>query len=150
MYKFYSMPSEESFGSYCMKQSLNRHECLKSRQGIDMLFTEGSKLFEYPLLMRWKNAPLTTRKPLQFLVSVSKKRFRGAAKRIRIKRLIREAFRKNKPDLCSMLRENDQQMMVGFVYVGKEMPSYKEVEEKTIILLQRLSRDYERHQKRDR
>lgn len=144
------MPSEEMFGQSCIKQSLNRHERLKSRQGIDVLFTEGDKLFEYPFLLRWKATALNTSVPLQFLVSISKKRMPGAAKRIRIKRLVREAFRKNKKGLCQILTANDQQMMIAFVYVGKEMPSYKEVEEKIIILLRRLSRDYERHQKGDR
>lgn len=119
--------------------SLKAQERLKSRKAIERVFASGEKIFEYPLLMRWKKDSLSTAYPVQLLVSVSKKQFKKATDRVRIKRLLREAYRKNKLLLYDKLEENQEQLLIAIVYTGKKMPAYKEIEEKIIILLQRLS-----------
>lgn len=119
--------------------SLKKHERLKSRKAIDHVFNKGEKMFEYPLLMWWEKDTLSTGYPAQVLLSVSKKNFRKATDRVRIKRLMREAYRKNKLPLYAQLEENQEQLLLAIVFIGKKMPSYKEIEEKIIILLQRLS-----------
>ncbi len=121
------------------RQSLNKSERLKSRKAIDLVFASGEKIFEYPFMMWWRKDAFPTDYPAQLLVSVSKKNFRKATDRIRIKRLIRETYRKNKLPLYAQLEENKEQLLIAFVFIGKKIPSYKEVEEKIIILLQRLS-----------
>lgn len=124
-------------------KTLKKHERLKKKQLIDQIFREGNKIFEYPLLIRWKVVPLATKYPAQVLISVSRKRFKKAVHRNRIKRLIREAYRCNKHIIYPLLDNNNEQMAVAINYVGQEMPTYKEIEQKIIILLQRLARAYE-------
>ncbi|MDZ7775003.1 MAG: ribonuclease P protein component [Bacteroidales bacterium] len=123
--------------------SLNKYERVKRSKDIDYLFSEGEKLFEYPLLIWWQPKSLPTKYPAQVLVSVSKKRFKRAVDRIRIKRLLREALPQNKQPLYEKLEENQQQMLLSVVYVGKKMPSYQEIEKKIIILLHRILQVYE-------
>jgi len=128
--------------SYDIRQkrlSLKKHERLKSRKAIERVFREGEKVFEYPILIRWKKDALISGYPAQVLVSVSKKNFRKASDRVRIKRLMREAYRKNKLPLYGQLEKNQEQLLIAIVFIGKKMPSYKDIEEKIIILLQRLS-----------
>ena len=119
--------------------SLKKQERLKSRKGIERVFASGEKILEHPLLMRWEKDSLSTGYPAQVLVSVSKKQFRKATDRVRIKRLMREAYRKNKLPLYAKLEENQEQLLIAIVFIGKKMPVYSEIEEKIIILLQRLS-----------
>lgn len=125
------------------RNTLCKYERLKSRKEIESLFAEGGKLFEYPYLMRWHLATLPTKFSAQMLVSVPKKRFRKAVRRIKIKRLIREAYRKNKGDIYDKLAMDKKQMSIAIVYVGKELPSYDDAEKKIILLLHRLLKVYE-------
>lgn len=123
--------------------TLRKYERLKKKQLIDQILSEGNKIFDYPLLIRWKVMPLATKYPAQVLVLVSRKRFKKAVHRNRIKRLIREAYRCNKHIIYPLLDKNKDQMAVAINYVGQKMPTYEEIEQKIIILLQRLARDYE-------
>lgn len=123
--------------------TLSKQERLNRRQLIDQVFAEGKKIFDYPMLMRWSVMPLPTKHPAQVLIGVSKKRFKRAPHRNRIKRLMREAYRKNKHIIYPLLDNNDEQMAIAINYIGKKMPTYEETEQKIIILLQRLARDYE-------
>ncbi len=125
------------------KNTLSKQERLNRRQLIDQVFAEGKKIFDYPILMRWSLTPVPTKYPAQVLIVVSKKRFKKAPHRNRIKRLMREAYRKNKHIIYPLLDKNDEQMAIAINYIGKKMPTYEETEQKIIILLQRLARDYE-------
>ena len=125
------------------KNTLKKHERLRRKQLIDHVFLRGYKLFEYPILFRWSCVELPTNYPVQVLIGVSKKRFKKAAARNRIKRLVREAYRTNKHIIYPLLEKNNEQMALAINFVGKKMPTYKETEQKIIILLQRLARDYE-------
>ena len=66
----------------------------------------------------------------QVLVSVSKKRFKKAVERNRIKRLIRSAWRLHKSSFSERLAENSHPpVAIMLLYVGKEILSYQEVEQ---------------------
>jgi ribonuclease P protein component len=72
------------------------------------------------------------------LVSVSKRNFKKAVDRNRIKRLIREAYRQNKSILGSNLASQPESLLLGFIYTAKTIMEYKEIERKIILILQRL------------
>jgi ribonuclease P protein component len=74
------------------------------------------------------------------LVSVSKKKFKKAVDRNRIKRIVREAFRKNKAVLYDYLQENNKSLWLGLIYSGETILSYQETERKLILILQRLTK----------
>lgn len=82
----------------------------------------------YPLRVIYVKKPPLSGMRASVLVSVSKKRFKSAVKRNRIKRLIREAYRLNKNALLSFLEEKDQGVLIAFIFVSKEMCGYHDIE----------------------
>ena len=54
--------------------------------------------------------------PATILISVSKRRFKRAVKRNRVKRQIREVYRKNKQPLLDGLQSRGQRLAIAFIY----------------------------------
>lgn len=77
--------------------------------------------------------------PLQGGVTVSSRKFRKAVERNRVKRILREAYRLQKPPLKQLLENNDKQLAVFFIYVGKELPNFEEVNKKMGSIIKRLT-----------
>ena len=77
--------------------------------------------------------------PATILISVSKRRFKRAVKRNRVKRQIREAYRKNKGGLWQALEEKEQGVAVAFIYLSDELVATAELEEKMKTALSRIS-----------
>ena len=71
--------------------------------------------------------------PASILISVSKRRFKRAVKRNRVKRQIREAYRKNKSLLVDELQRREQRLAVAFIYLSDELVATAELEEKMKI-----------------
>ena len=77
--------------------------------------------------------------PATILISVSKRRFKRAVKRNRVKRQIREAYRKNKSILLECLQGREQHLAIAFIYLSDELTATAELEEKMKIALSRIS-----------
>jgi ribonuclease P protein component len=73
-------------------------------------------------------------------VGVSKRNFKKAVDRNRIKRLIREAYRTQKESLLSYAADNDKEIELFFIYIGKELPEYSFVQEKMKGVLEKLKK----------
>ena len=106
--------------------SFKKEERLCSKKIIDRLFSEGQSFLAYPLKIVFLPTALNTTFPVQAGFTVSKKSFKRAVKRNRIKRLMREAYRLHKHELYRQL--NDRQLAVFFIFIGKELPAYSSVE----------------------
>ena len=77
--------------------------------------------------------------PAQVLFSVSKKRFKRAADRNRIKRISREVYRLNKQaNLYDQLNGIEKKIVVSLGYIGKELPEYHLAQKKMLKLLKQL------------
>ena len=115
-----------------VKKTFPKKEHLSSLLVIDKLFAGGSKsLAVFPLravYMPVENAGLPE---VSVLISVSKKRFKRAVKRNRVKRQIREAYRKNKA--------KGKKLAVAFIWLDDELHASPEVEEKVKKLLQLIA-----------
>lgn len=77
--------------------------------------------------------------PAAILISVSKRRFKRAVKRNRVKRQIREVYRKNKRLLVDELQRREQRLAIAFIYLSDELIATSELEEKMKIALSRIS-----------
>lgn len=77
--------------------------------------------------------------PVAVMISVSKRRFKRAVKRNRVKRQIREAYRKNKELLVDELQRQEKHLAVAFIYLSDELVTTAELEEKMKTALSRLS-----------
>lgn len=78
--------------------------------------------------------------PLQAGVAVSSKHFKKAVHRNKIKRLTREAYRLQKNSLQQKLTETGKQLMLFFIYTGRELPDFLLVKEKVQVILDKLIR----------
>ena len=109
---------------------------LKSRNVIQQLFSEGKHVLVYPLKAVYIFG--NEKHHLQAGVSASKRNFKKAVDRNRIKRLIRETYRVQKPKLENHLIQNKQTLSVFFMYIGKETPEYDQLMESTEKIIKRI------------
>jgi ribonuclease P protein component len=127
-----------------VRYTLGKNERLKSRKAIDLLFKEGKSFSVFPFKIVWKataNEQQTTNNgSLQAAVSVSKRYFKKATERNRIKRLMREAYRLQKNNLQDTLEQTNQQAVVFILYIGNEVPVYDVVKEKINAALKKLQK----------
>ncbi|WP_339889586.1 ribonuclease P protein component [uncultured Flavobacterium sp.] len=110
-------------------------EKLKSKNTIDLLFSEGKSVSKYPLRLVFVENPLEEKEIIKMGVSVSKKHFKNAVDRNYFKRLLRETYRLNKHILTENLEKPYAFM---FFYQSKDRLTYQEINEKTIQLFQKF------------
>lgn len=118
------------------KYSFPKQERLSNKKLIDALFTKGASFYFYPFSVRFLLAEEAA-SCHQFMVSVSKRNFKRAVDRNRIKRLIKEAYRLNKHQLEGLLPK-DKYLLIAYIYVGKEIHPYSFVESKLVASFGRL------------
>jgi ribonuclease P protein component len=118
-----------------MKNTYPKHEKLKSKTTIDLLFSEGKSVSKYPLRLVFAPVTLEEDEKIKIGVSVSKKHFKKAVDRNYYKRVLRENYRLNKHLLLDHL---DRQYAMMFFYQTKDRLTYKEIEEKTVQLFEKF------------
>lgn len=122
------------------KNTLCKEERLCSKKAIEQLFSGGAKsLSAFPVRAVFMLTERTEdNAPVSILVSVSKKKFKRAVKRNRIKRLIREAYRKNKHGLIRLMEEKGQRLVIAFIYLDNELHTAENIENKIKDILGRV------------
>ncbi|WP_100610521.1 ribonuclease P protein component [Confluentibacter lentus] len=118
-----------------MKFTFNKKDKLKSKKLIEVLFTEGQSVTAYPLRLVYMNASFDDAVLVKAGVSVSKRHFKKAVDRNRIKRLLRESYRLNKPDYFNNITTSYALMIL---YIGKDKPTYGQVETKMNQLFEKF------------
>ncbi|GDX52852.1 hypothetical protein LBMAG27_18990 [Bacteroidota bacterium] len=161
------MAGHRNIGS-AQSQSFSKAERLNSKKLMDELFNKGSSFVLYPFRVYWMKHEQPVPSKVQVLISVPKKNFPLAVDRNRIKRLMREAYRKNKFLIIDSMNGNEKNLAVAFLFTGKNLspqnltpnpslkqrgmatqkkssvknlPQYKLVEEKMIEALNQLSKN---------
>lgn len=119
-----------------MSFSLGKKEKLKSKKTIDKLFSKGKAVTVYPLRMVYLKNDDIGQIQNKVGVSVSKKNFKKAVERNRIKRLLRETFRHHKKDSFNNTSDTFALMIL---YIGKHMPQYVSLEKSMKKLLKNFS-----------
>ena len=76
-----------------MRHTFSNIERLKQKKHLDLLFEQGEAINEYPLRIVYCPMVFEDGSPMKVGVSVSKRIFKNAVDRNRIKRLAREYFR---------------------------------------------------------
>jgi len=118
-----------------MQFTFPKKEKLKSKKLIDRLFAKGKPISKYPIKLIYLETDLPEDVTVQAGVAVPKKNFKSAVKRNRIKRLLRESYRLHKH---TVFNNSESSFAFLFLYLGKEMPSYGEVEKAMKELLRKF------------
>ena len=128
------------------KEGLPKYERICKENDIQALFDKGAGVSVYPyrviyLFRHDESHPVTVR----LLVSVSKKRFHHAVKRNRVKRLMREAWRRNKAPLYEICERDNISVDVALVYTATVIHSYEEMLARTQKVVNELIKHHEKH-----
>ncbi|MGJ8591483.1 MAG: ribonuclease P protein component [Aquaticitalea sp.] len=107
-----------------MKFTFNKKEKLKSEKLITQLFAEGKSVAAYPLRLVYLHTSFEDGVKAKAGVSVSKRNFKNAVDRNRIKRLLREAYRLQKPAYFNNFSASYAFMIL---YIGKEETDFHNV-----------------------
>jgi ribonuclease P protein component len=123
------------------RYTLGKAEKLKSRKAIEQIFKAGKSFSVFPFRVLYLEAPAsstlsTATSLLQTAFSVSKRHFKKATDRNRVKRLMREAWRLQKNNLAQQI--NNKNLKVFIIYTGNELPGYDVVFEKITAVIKRL------------
>lgn len=118
-----------------MTFQFSKEEKLKSRKLIELLFAEGKHLKSFPLQMVYLPYEHTSDALFQAGFSVSKRKFKHAVDRNKVKRLMREAYRLNKSIL---LKKHTQKHLIMFIYLSNEIASFHEIQEAVNKLFRKL------------
>ncbi len=106
------------------KFSLSKKEKLKSKKIFEELFAKGKSVSSYPLKLIYIKSALVKDLHIQTGVTVSKRKFKSAVDRNRIKRLLRESYRLNKHIVFNNI---EGKFAFLILYLGSEMPTYEAI-----------------------
>ena len=132
-----------------MDYKLNKQEKLCSRTAVNLLFAEGQSLMAFPLRAAYRIRP-RGENPVQFLISIPKKRIRKAVMRVTLRRRVREAYRLQRHEL--LIRQLEQAgcgVDIAFVYLDNSPAPYSVISEKMASLLTRIAQAACQHQPQD-
>ena len=122
--------------------TFKKEERIVSNLLIESLFEKGNSqsLSAYPLravYLRTEHREGCA--PVQLLISVPKKKFKHAVDRNRVKRQIREAYRKNKAILEGTVGE-EQMLLIAFIWLSDRHFATNEVEKRVVSLLKQMAK----------
>lgn len=114
-------------------------ERLKSRKQIDLLFADGKAVSVFPVRAIYRFSP-SEESGVWVGVTASKRYFKKAVDRNRIKRLLREAYRLQKEELVNLAKANGKSGHLFFVYTDKTIADFETIKAAMYKCLQRLSK----------
>ncbi|MBQ6063884.1 MAG: ribonuclease P protein component [Prevotella sp.] len=122
--------------------TFRKEERICSKKQIDQLFGGSSShsVVVFPIRAVFMETPREEGEPpVKMMVSVSKRHFKRAVKRNRIKRQLREAFRRNKTILMEKMNPRpDKGLVVAFLWIGNKLLESAQVERKMCDVLNRI------------
>lgn len=121
--------------------TLSKEERICSKKLINELFTgNGRSMTAFPLRVVFMKRTIVDEQPrAAMLVSVPKRYFKHAVDRNRVKRQVREAFRRNKSIITQNLTDDHDAVAIAFVWLTNEKYPSSEVENRMVRLLTRIS-----------
>ncbi|MFA6830916.1 MAG: ribonuclease P protein component [Bacteroidaceae bacterium] len=122
---------------------LCKAERIHSKKLIDILFSgEQESFFVFPLRVVYGSVDALNDEPFSILVNAPKKHFKNAVDRNRIKRQLRESYRKHKSILLDQVCESggdDVHYAIAFLYQVPQMMSSVHIDKVMVKVLQKIA-----------
>ncbi len=130
--------------------TFSKKERLCSHTLITRLFEGTNSFLSYPFRIVWMDCELPHDSVnAQIAISVSKRNFKKAVDRNKIKRKIREAYRLNKSDFYEYLDIEGRRIAIVLIFLGKELPQYHFLEHKLKKMLRRFIKELAANQNKN-
>ncbi|MCX6260521.1 MAG: ribonuclease P protein component [Bacteroidia bacterium] len=130
------------------KQTFGKNERLCRTKLIDEIFETGNVFHTFLFKVVWIISSISLPSPAQIAVSVPKKSFRLAVTRNLLKRRIREAYRKKKHLLYSLLESENIQVTFIIIYRHSNVADYDIVEKSVGEVIEKLCDDILKNRKK--
>ncbi len=114
------------------------HQRLKKEKIITKLFNQGKHYKAGSVTVVWMFCEVLKNTNLQTGFSVSKRKFKKAVCRNRIKRQLREAWRYEKLTLENALTKNNKFVALMFIYTGENLPELTDIRNKILLISQHI------------
>lgn len=131
--------------------TMGKGERLRHKTLVDGLFHDGKTLYDYPLRVTYRvlgadelEKSFRDRVPdkiglLQMMITIPKKKLRHAVDRVRMRRVIREAYRLHRLDLRDIAQASCvRNVSMAFIYLQSEKADYSVIEKKMKKLLSKI------------
>jgi ribonuclease P protein component len=124
-----------------MNERFGKAYKLCSQKIIESVFKKGKSFKLYPFVVYYQENDLPKGQAFQLVFSAPKRVFRLAHERNRVKRLLRETFRKKKLILEEALVLQDKQLALFVIYTAKEELPLQKLMAKTEQLLVKITEE---------
>ncbi len=129
--------------SATIKHTFKKEERLCKRTDLEFLLKKGQSFNRFPLRVTYVAHTPALSPPLRIAISVPKRKVKNAVDRNRMKRLVRESYRLQKHALIPFLEERKVSLDVLLVFTGNLNITFTLVQDKIILILQRLKQAHE-------
>lgn len=127
-----------------MRETFTKAERICSKLLIDKLFTGGNaSMAAFPLRAVYmfidaEDEKLSLKSPISVLISVPKRKLHLAIDRNRLKRQVREAYRRNKQSLYALMEEKKLQLAIAFICISDQPSETEQVTRAVKKVLRRI------------
>jgi ribonuclease P protein component len=129
-----------------IRQTLCKDERLSRRKIIESLHQRGASIKTPAIILVYELTELPVTFPAQVMFSASKRIFKRAHDRNRVKRLLREAYRKQKHIVYTSLSAANKQAALHFIFTGRQIPNQPYAFGKILELIKRFDDELQKRQ----
>ena len=116
---------------------------LKSRKQLQFLFSKGTAITMHPIRLLYTiekaEAVIFPNGLLQAGVGATSRQFRKAVQRNKVKRLLREGYRLEKPNFTNSISITNTRLNLFFLYVDAHVQTQQQIQATIKLLLQKLA-----------
>jgi ribonuclease P protein component len=125
------------------KFTYQKKDKLKSRKQMQFLFSKGTAINMHPIRLMYtiekEEAGIFSNGLLQAGVGAPSRQFRKAVQRNKVKRLLREGYRLEKPNFTNSINLTNTRLNLFFLYVDANVQTQQEIQATIKLLLQKLA-----------
>ena len=119
----------------------SKKQKLCNETAIKEMFSKGDSFVIAPIRLIWKEEVDSDSVAIKSIIVVPKKQLKLATDRNVVRRRMKEAYRLNKAEIERFLVNKNRQLNVAIVYQNEKILSYKAIEKKIKLMLERLKEE---------